>query len=186
MEEYSYISRKEWFLKNYWGKEENNLFIPNGVPNVVGFRSKVAFLLKLITNPGTIIDLGCGNGLLLRYLLEKCNHNLIPYGIDWLEKSISQAKKEVLPEFADNFTVGNVKEIAFDKFDYVLADPESVSDKDFSAYLEKCIASTNHILIFLIPQDVFNRLKTRKLTLPALKDFSWEYHLDLVIAWRYI
>ncbi|MEM1509516.1 MAG: hypothetical protein QXY49_05310 [Thermofilaceae archaeon] len=34
-----------------------------------------------------------------------------PYGVDFIEESIRQAKELVLPEYAENFKVGNIVDV---------------------------------------------------------------------------
>ncbi len=168
-----YIERKKWFEENYWKENHNDLLIPNGIKGEPGdLISKLNILFQLIKNDGEMIDLGCGNGLLLKLLIIKSKQKLIPYGIDFLQKSIQQAREKVLPEFKENFSVGNVVNINFDEsFDYIIADPESVSDEDIVHYYNKCFNALrkNGMLIFFIPPDSLMRIKKRSKTLPFLK-----------------
>lgn len=55
-----------------------------------------------IHQPGTLLDIGCANGLLLRCLLAWSPHALIPYGID-IDQQRLAAARELLPPFAQNF-----------------------------------------------------------------------------------
>jgi SAM-dependent methyltransferase len=41
-----------------------------------------AFICKAIINDGSVLDVGCANGFLLRCLKEWSQYNLVPYGID--------------------------------------------------------------------------------------------------------
>ena len=57
-----------------------------------------------------MLDIGCANGYLLECLLnwgDERGLNLIPHGLDQGSKLIQLAKRR-LPEYADNFHVGNV------------------------------------------------------------------------------
>ncbi len=63
------------------------------------------FIGKAINQSGTILDIGCGNGFLLRCLQEWQSHELIPYGIDTNPNFIEQAKTIVFPDFENNFSV---------------------------------------------------------------------------------
>ncbi len=54
----------------------------------------------------TVIDLGCGNGALLKKIYEK-NPNIIPYGIEQ-EASRLENIPLLLPQFVDNFWVGDI------------------------------------------------------------------------------
>ena len=75
--------------------------------------------------PAKILDLGCGCGALLKYLINKSiSEKLIPYGIDYDKQAIKQAINKMLPEYKENFLV---EDIAFyktkEKFDYVITNP---------------------------------------------------------------
>lgn len=72
-----------------------------------------------------VLDLGCGNGLLLRFLRLHTSPGITPYGVDWLAESIRTVKEAVLPEFASNFQVANIAAVRFARgsFDSVLLDP---------------------------------------------------------------
>lgn len=67
------------------------------------------FITKAINKNGNILDIGCGNGFLLRCLQEWSNHKLEPYGIDIDQKLIKQVK-ELFPSQAKNFIVKELKE----------------------------------------------------------------------------
>lgn len=55
---------------------------------------------------GAVLDLGCGNGALLKSITE-ANESVVPFGIDMEPKRIAHAAL-LLTEFADNFEVGNL------------------------------------------------------------------------------
>jgi hypothetical protein len=57
---------------------------------------------------GPVLDLGCGNGALLRKIRE-ANPGVVPHGVDLVETSVLHARR-LLPEFADRFTVGDLFE----------------------------------------------------------------------------
>jgi len=79
-----------------WLENHRNFFSPemNGYSNVpIG---PYLSTLPLIDGNGKIIDSGCGNGMLLKFLIEFSGHSLIPFGIDLNEKAIAQASKEIL------------------------------------------------------------------------------------------
>lgn len=60
------------------------------------------FIAEAIDRSGTILDIGCANGLLLRSLIEWSQHKLIPYGIDPNQERLDGVA-EVLPECKNNF-----------------------------------------------------------------------------------
>jgi hypothetical protein len=60
----------------------------------------------LAEHPGPVLDLGCGNGALLKKVLD-ANPSLTPFGIDVDPGRVAHAR-ELLPRFADNFAAGNL------------------------------------------------------------------------------
>lgn len=58
---------------------------------------------------GNVLDLGCGNGTLLRKLCEE-RSDLIPYGVDSNGIAVAHAK-QLLPQFANNFVEGDLFDI---------------------------------------------------------------------------
>lgn len=60
----------------------------------------------LANNPGNVLDIGCGNGVLLQKLLDS-NPSNVPFGIDCEADRIAHARAR-LPQFAENFVCGNV------------------------------------------------------------------------------
>ncbi|HKX45198.1 MAG TPA: hypothetical protein VJP77_00640 [Planctomycetota bacterium] len=60
--------------------------------------------------PGNILDLGCGNGALLRKIVDRVPRS-IPFGID-CEVSRAAHAAHLLPEFEHNFFVGDLVESA--------------------------------------------------------------------------
>jgi SAM-dependent methyltransferase len=182
-----YEERREGFERLYWKAKPKNIFIPNGISSEAGLVPKLNLLLGLIKHDGRIIDLGCGNGLLLKLLMEKCSHLLVPFGVDFLEKSIEQAKSEILPEFKQNFFVGNVVDFSFPgKFEYIVTDPECASDEGFIPFYNKCVSALSNrgALVFFSPGDTIARLRLRKITLPFLDSsgVKWQSSAGLFTA----
>lgn len=68
------------------------------------------FIANAINKDGTILDIGCSNGFLLRCLQEWSKHKLIPYGIDRDLRLINQAK-DLFPLYRDNFYVMDVRQL---------------------------------------------------------------------------
>ena len=58
-------------------------------PNVFGeYPTEVYNLfLSIIDHDGKVLDLVCGNGLLLRHLVTNSKYKLIPYRVDFIEES---------------------------------------------------------------------------------------------------
>jgi len=53
---------------------------------------------------GSVLDLGCGNGVLLKKICS--NNQLVPYGVDIRESCLDHAR-ELLPGFSENFIDGD-------------------------------------------------------------------------------
>ena len=62
------------------------------------------FISDAIKQSGTFLDIGCGNGFLIRCLQEWSNFELIPFGVD-IDKNYILKAKEMFPENANNFSV---------------------------------------------------------------------------------
>lgn len=56
--------------------------------------------------PGRVLDLGCGNGVLLN-TIRAANARLVPYGVDADASKIERAR-QMLPGFAANFYAGDM------------------------------------------------------------------------------
>jgi hypothetical protein len=83
----------------------------NGFSTVAAMQSSHEPILKtanlvLAENSGMVLDLGCGNGALLKKLVE-ANPSLVPFGIDSDSARIAHAR-ELLPRLGDNFVAGNL------------------------------------------------------------------------------
>jgi SAM-dependent methyltransferase len=50
------------------------------------------FISKTLKGCGSILDVGCANGFLLRCILEWCNYEITPYGIDIDRNLLEQAR----------------------------------------------------------------------------------------------
>ena len=75
-------------------------------------------LLPLIDKSGSILDIGSGNCMLLKFIMEFSEHNIIPYGIDTNPEAIKYAVEEVLPEFSDNFLIDSIDSFHSEKFKF--------------------------------------------------------------------
>ena len=100
--------------------------------------------LPLIDRDGRAMDLGSGNGMLLKFLMTFSNHNLIPYGIDLNEEAIGQAVNEILPDFAGNFEIGDIVDYQFPKgkFDIIITNP-FYSKPNMEEFTERCLDNVN-------------------------------------------
>lgn len=60
------------------------------------------FIADAINRPGTLLDIGCANGLLLRCLLEWSRFQLVPYGIDADQRCV-EGCHQLFPECPHHF-----------------------------------------------------------------------------------
>jgi hypothetical protein len=64
-------------------------------------------------NGGNIIDLGCGNGMLLKKVVS-VNSQLVPFGVELSAEKVSRAA-HLLPESRNNFVVADIFSAAADR-----------------------------------------------------------------------
>lgn len=157
-----YSARKRGLWEMYWKNNDgSDILMPNG------FRSYPEeiynIFLSLIDHDGKVIDLGCGNGLMLRHLLTRSKYKIVPYGIDFIEESIRQARQTILPEYARNFTVGNIVDIDLGTktFDFIFFDPYNVLADDLEEMIDKLIKACRPKgkIIFYTYRDVLRVLR---------------------------
>lgn len=125
--------------------------------------------LNLFDKDGDILDLGCGNGGLLDFLISNLPVRVCPYGVDFLEESIQEAKDAILPEFSANFIASNVDE--FDpgkkRFRYVITSPDYTFEVNLENYIKKCFGWV----------EPFGKL--------ILYDYKGSnYFQDFIVTWR--
>jgi SAM-dependent methyltransferase len=157
-----YQERKEGLWEIYWKDNDGkDILRPNGFSD---YPAEIYDLfLSLIDHSGRVIDLGCGNGLMLRHLVTKSKYKLIPYGVDFIEESIKQAKEVVMPEYAENFKVGNIVDVDLSAnfFDYIFFDPYDVHPDDMHPMINKILKACRPRgkIIFYTYSDVLVALK---------------------------
>ncbi len=93
--------------KEDWFSRRAALFSQNGYRVLP--RSIYQAFLEVVDRPGSILELGCGNGLLLRYLHDHSHHQLDCCGIDINAAAIQTAQAEVFPARRESFWVGDVR-----------------------------------------------------------------------------
>lgn len=115
--------------------------------------------LPLIDRNGKIIDLGCGNGMLLKFLIEFSSKSLECYGVDINEKAIKEAKI-LLPIFQSNFIVDDVRKVELGKkpYDIIITNP-FYAHPNLADYVYKCINGLTDAgkLIFRVHDDVLKK-----------------------------
>lgn len=74
-------------------------------------RAYEAFLRILPRNlHGDVLDLGCGDGALLRWLVTASGGTLVPYGVDFLPESIDAARAQAAPTHRDHYTIADASD----------------------------------------------------------------------------
>ncbi len=130
--------------EKYFSREMNGYYKPP--------LEKYLSILSLIDRDGKIIDLGCGNGMLLKFLMDISGHKLAPWGVDFNGKAIKQAREEILPEYAGNFILSDIElyDFSHGPFDIIVADP-LLARHDTKKYAGSCIKNLtrNGRLIFM-------------------------------------
>ncbi len=177
-----YEERKRRLWRMYWeGNDGTDILRPNGFTE---YPDEIYDLfLRLIDHDGKVIDLGCGNGLMLRHLVTRSKYRLIPFGVDFIEESIRQAKEVVLPEYADNFTVGNVADIDLgtNAYDFIFFDPYTVHPDDLEDVVSRLLRACRPggKVVFYTYRDVLTALKV--INLLKLRRVEWVG--DLLPRW---
>ena len=92
-------------------KPEDRYFRDNGFSSIYHMNQShkpiVDFANSFIRdNSYSIIDLGCGNGSLLKKIKNVCC-NITPFGIDHDKLAIEHGRT-IMPEYADNFILGDI------------------------------------------------------------------------------
>ena len=105
--------------------------------------------LKVVDAPGPILELACGNGLLLRFLSDLSGLRLEPSGVDINAAAIAEAKAVVFPDRPSCFVHADLRDgIPYrDEFATILANPlyadrgyyEQVGGKIQRLYLDGAI-----------------------------------------------
>lgn len=154
----SYRHQAESYRRRYYPEGRENLFIPNGIKDLRALHKKYAYLLTIIKSGGKIIDFGCGNGMMLKFVVMNAKRALIPYGVDWLSESIKQAKKTIFSEFKKNFVCMNIRDYDFSSgaFQYIVTNPAYLLENDWNSFYETCMKNLNdggHLILTIPPGD---------------------------------
>jgi SAM-dependent methyltransferase len=66
-------------------------------------------IAEAVHRPGTFLDVGCANGLLMESIVEWSMHPLEPYGLDFAPRIVELARAR-LPQWADRIFLGDALE----------------------------------------------------------------------------
>jgi SAM-dependent methyltransferase len=147
-------------MKYHEKRRYNEIYAETGNPNILnGYQQEdfrkvrdyhsVVYLLRGL-RISSIIDMGCGNGLLLKFMREQLGESIVPYGYDYNPLAIEMAKSQVLPEFADNFSEQDVEAITWP----IEQDVAVIMHGD---YAWNALAITSPYLLLRIREDLDRR-----------------------------
>lgn len=155
-----------------WFAERRDLFAQNGYRTLP--RAIYEAFLDVVDRPGATLELGCGNGLLLRFLRDHSPHALDCSGIDLNGEAIRIAQALVFPEHARQFFVEDVRSCELQASHYALvitnpiyADPGYYEQSDgqirqlrgeglIARYVRRCVealAPGGRLILFLYPEQ---------------------------------
>ena len=128
---------KQWFEENkkYFSYELNGYLNPP-----FNYYHPV---LDYINQDGKVIDLGMGNGMLLKFLTLFSGRRLVPYGVEIRAIPFEQARKKILPDYSNNLFESNIRNYNFKEgpFDLVIANLAYAYPYDWN-FLKKTIENT--------------------------------------------
>lgn len=112
-------------------------------------------LLPIMRAPVSIIDIGCGNALLLKHLYDELLFSMIPYGVDFLYESILEAKEQVFPCFSNNFICKNIRDFILPiNLDIIIFDPSLLMPLDRWLFINQMIMAHSHYCFLYTYSDV--------------------------------
>ena len=147
------MSQINWVLehKDYFNRKMN------GYKDAESAIGPYLSTLPLIDRGVKIADLGCGNGMLLKFIVTFSGHNLVPWGNDVNDEAIDEAKRTVLPDYATNFSIGDIDDTNYigEPFDLIIANPFHARTTP-RVFTEKCMGKLTPAgkLIYRVHDDV--------------------------------
>jgi hypothetical protein len=158
------LAHAEASEKSIDGSRQNGFASPHAM-NVAHAPLVTAAAGLLDHHGGAVLDLGCGNGALLKKI-NALRPNAIPYGIDRNKAAIAVARS-AMPEFAANFWVGDIwQEAALwtRRFRLVLLSLrrfEEIDDATAAALIEKLGRQAEQVLVYAYAEQGRSALNTQ-------------------------
>lgn len=180
--------------KYYEVLKYNELFYKTGNNNILnGYLSEnykvirdykaIGTLLRKISF-SSICDLGCGTGILLKFIREELGEHIIPYGFEYNPIAIELLKTEVLPGFASNFICTDINLITIlPRVDVVIA----MLGSDYQKHLLKLLQGVPYIIFRLAKEKKNFNLQEKFIKSVRAFDFIDEssyspYHIYRLIG----
>lgn len=138
---YPTITLKRMDYEEYWGEMQD-----------INIKERTRIFSKIIKPGSTVLDIGCGTGTNLKYLIE--NNNVIAEGIDISSTAVQIAKKRGINAWVSDITQ---EQLNLDKkYDYILlsevlehiASPETLLSKLKEKFEEGVIVSVPNIGLY--------------------------------------
>lgn len=96
-------------------------------------------IVEAIHRDGTLLDVGCANGLLLESLVAWSRHRIEPYGLDFAPPLVEEARRR-LPHWADRLFVGDARTWEPPRrFDFVRTELVYVDEDERQKYIERML-----------------------------------------------
>lgn len=175
-----YQTRYDFYRSNYWFTDHDDIFLPNGFTKLpIEIYSHFLEIInsRVNTNHCKILDLCCGNGLLLKFLSEHSDFIITPFGVDFQEKSINQAQTIIHKEFRENFKCENATNYNFNNnsFDIILIDPYHFQSADLDKIIQNARANSFEFILFYCYADVLSNLNYNSiLDFPTINKLNLE------------
>lgn len=157
-----YLKRQKWFQSLYWdGNDGTDIYRPNGFKELP--ISVYKALSDQIHKNGKVLDLGCGNGLMLGFFLQTKHYDLTPYGVDFISNSVTQARDIILRKYRNNIAETNIVDYKFTHgpFDFIFTTLSNIHYADRKQHLNRVYAHCRRSgkIILYEYGDVLQRLQ---------------------------
>ncbi|MBR9689592.1 MAG: class I SAM-dependent methyltransferase [Candidatus Altiarchaeota archaeon] len=115
-------------------------------------------LLELVNQPGKVLEIGCGCGMVLKFLQACSQHQLELFGLDGNPDKIDIAKRIVFPNNKENFKTGSFQDktdFSFKtKFDAIVSILEIVGYNNENVEFLMSQLNSGGVLIFVAYRDL--------------------------------
>jgi SAM-dependent methyltransferase len=131
-----------WYRNEYYGGSARSPdSMKSGWTTAVSQIEAYATLRRTLLS-GTVLDLGCGDGALLAYLSTTGPSEIVPFGVDFLEESVSIAQSRFPQVPRGHFVVSDVESFSKKRertFRAVVTSPSYARRGCEVAYVRDCL-----------------------------------------------